>query len=257
MEILGIDIGGSGIKGAIVDTKTGELLTERHRIPTPEDRKPEDVANTVKAIVDHFNWKGKVGCGLPTAIHHGKALYKSNLHKSWVGVQVDELFEKATGLDFTVVNDADAAAMAAMHFGVGKGEMGFVLMITVGTGIGAGAFYNGHLIPNFELGHIPYKKYTKIEDWAADSARKRDGLSMKAWAKRFDKYLKIVERILVPDLFIIGGGVSKKFDSFKDFLNVKTPVVAAAYQNNAGIVGAALGVVEEKYHQKKISEATA
>ena len=126
MEILGIDIGGSGIKGAIVDTKTGELLTERHRIPTPEGRKPGDVATTVKAIVDHFNWKGKVGCGLPTAIHHGKALYKSNLHKSWVGVQVDELFEEATGLDFTVVNDADAAAMAAMHFGVGKGEMGFV-----------------------------------------------------------------------------------------------------------------------------------
>lgn len=255
MKILGIDIGGSGIKGAVVDTETGELITEKYRIPTPEGRKPEAIAATVKALVEHFNWKGKVGCGLPTVVHHGKALFHSNLHKSWQGIHVDELFAEHTGLNFTVVNDADAAAMASMHFGAGKGEMGFVLMITIGTGLGSGAFYNGHLIPNFELGHLPYKKFSKIEDWAADSARKRDQLSIKNWAKRFNKFLKIIERILIPDLIIIGGGASKKFDQFKDLITIDTPVIAATYQNNAGIVGAALGVVEEKYHQKKILEA--
>ncbi len=256
MEILGIDIGGSGIKGAIVDTETGALLTEKHRIPTPEGRKPKDIAKTVQKIVRHFNWTDKVGCGLPTVVHHGKALYSSNLHKSWQGIQVDELFEQKTGLDFTVVNDADAAAMATMHFGAGKNQMGFVLMLTIGTGLGSGAFYNGHLIPNFELGHLPYKKFTKIEDWAADSARKRDGLSLEEWAKRFNKFLKIIERLLIPDLIILGGGASKKFDRFKDLITIATPVIPATYQNDAGIVGAALGVVEEKYHQKKIKEAT-
>ncbi len=255
MKILGIDIGGSGIKGAIVDTSSGELLSEKHRIPTPEGRKPEDIADTVQELVSHFNWNGKVGCGLPTVIHHGKAIQNSNLDKSWKGLQVDELFSKKTGLPFTVINDADAAGIASIHFGAGKGEMGFVLMITIGTGIGSGAFYNGHLIPNFELGSFPYKKFEQIEHWAADSARKRDEISLEQWAKRFNKFLKIIERMLTPDLIILGGGVSKKFERFKDFITITTPVVPATYQNNAGIVGAALGVVEEKYHQKKIEEA--
>ena len=245
MEILGIDIGGSGIKGAVVNIETGELTTEKHRIPTPKGAKPEDIANEVAQMIEHFNWKGKVGCGFPTVIHHGKALYNSNLHKSWKGIQVDQFFNERTGLDFTVVNDADAAGMAAMHFGIGKGKMGLVLMITIGTGLGAGAFYNGHLIPNFELGSFPFKKYEQIEHWAADSARKRDNISLERWAKRFNKFLKIIERMLTPDFIIIGGGASKKFDQFKNIITINTPVVPATYQNNAGIVGAALTVIEE------------
>lgn len=255
MEILGIDIGGSGMKGAIVDTATGELSTEKHRIPTPKGAKPDDMAAVIAAMVTHFNWKGEVGIGFPTVIHHGKALYHSNLHKSWQGIQIDDFFKEKTGLNFTIINDADAAGMASMHFGAGKGEMGFVLMITIGTGLGSGAFYNGHLIPNFELGHLPYKKFKKIESWAADSSRKRDGITLEEWAKRFNKFLKIVERMLTPDLIILGGGASKKFHKFQHLITIDTRVIPATYQNNAGIVGAALGVVEEQYHQKKVNEA--
>lgn len=245
MEILGIDIGGSGIKGAIVNVKTGELVSEKHRIPTPKNAKPKEVAAIVNQIVNHFNWKGIVGCGFPTVIHHGKALQYGNLHKSWKGTQVDELFSQETNLEFTVINDADAAGIAAMNFGIGKDKKGFVLMITVGTGIGSGAFYNGHLIPNFELGSFPYKKYEKIELWTADSARKRENLSLKEWAKRFNKYLKMVEKMVTPDLIILGGGISKKFKEFENEITIKTPVLASKHQNNAGIIGAALGAIEE------------
>lgn len=256
MEILGIDVGGSGIKGAIVDTETGTLVSEKHRIPTPKGAKPDDVADEILEMVRHFNWKGRVGCGFPAVILHGVAGSSGNIHKSWVGTNVEELFESRTGLNFTLINDADAAGIATMHFGAGKGNAGFVLMITIGTGLGSGAFYNGHLIPNFELGTIPYKKYKWIEHYAADSARKRDGLSYEEWGIRFNKFLKIVSKMLNPDLIILGGGASKKFDRFKDLITINVPVIPATYQNDAGIVGAALGVVEEKYHQKKVKEAT-
>ena len=255
MEILGIDVGGSGIKGAIVNTETGELISEKHRIPTPKGAEPEAVADVILKMVQHFDWKGKVGCGFPAVISHGVARSAGNIDNSWIGTNAQELFEKRTGLDFTLLNDADAAAIATMHFGAGKGNMGLVLMITIGTGLGSGAFYNGHLIPNFELGTLPYKKFKKIENWAADSARKRDGLSHEEWAKCFNKFLKIIVPLLNPELIILGGGASKKFDRFKHMITVDVPVIPATFQNNAGIVGAALGVVEEKYHQKKIEEA--
>lgn len=240
MEILGIDVGGTGIKGAIVNVKTGELVTERHRIPTPEGAKPADVAEVIGQMVTHFNWKGKVGCGFPAIIAAGQAKTASNIDKSWIDVQVDELFSKKTGLDFYIANDADVAGLAEMHFGAGKGKKGMVVMLTIGTGLGSGVFFNGELVPNVELGTVPYKSYKKIESYAADSARKRDELSYSNWGKRFDKFLKITNNVFSPDLIILGGGASKKMHKFEHQISVKVPVVPAKFENNAGIVGAAL-----------------
>ncbi len=239
MEILGIDIGGSGIKGALVDLEKGELTTERYRIPTPKSRKPDEMAEVVKQIVEYFDYKGEVGCGFPTVIKKGICRSSGNLHKSWDHLNAEELFEKATGREFTVINDADAAGYATMNYGTGKGEDGFVVMITIGTGLGSGAFFNGELIPNFELGQIPYKKYKKIESWAAASAKEREGLNYKQWGKRFNKFLKYVELIVSPDLVILGGGTSKDWDEYKDYIKVEMPVIPAELQNHAGIIGAA------------------
>ena len=183
MNILGIDIGGSGIKGALVNAETGEMLTERHRIPTPKSRKPQEMAEVVAQIVKHFDYQGPVGCGFPSIVKNGVCLSPGNLHKSWVGVNVDELFTEASGQEFTVLNDADAAGYASMNYGVGKGKMGLVVMVTIGTGLGSGAFFNGILIPNFELGQIPYKEHKKIEHWAAASAKERENLSFEKWGK--------------------------------------------------------------------------
>ena len=243
MEVLGIDVGGSGMKGGIVNTKTGEMISERHRIPTPESRKPEDMANVIAEIVKHFNYNGKVGCGFPTVIKKGVCKSPGNLDPSWLGVNIEELFEEKTGLDFTVVNDADIAGYASMEYGVGKGVPGLVVMITIGTGLGSGAFYDGKLIPNFELGQIPYKKYKKIELWAAASAKEREGLSYKKWGKRFNKFLKYVDLIVAPDLILLGGGTSKDFDEFKKYITIETPVIPAELQNHAGIIGAAAAAI--------------
>lgn len=243
MKVLGIDVGGTGIKGAIVDTESGELITERHRIATPKPATPQAVAETVKKLVEHFNWQGKVGCGFPTPLSHGRCQLSSNLDKSWTNVQVDELFKKEAGIDFTVINDADAAALAEMNFGAGKGKQGLVAVITLGTGIGSGLFFNGNLIPNTELGHTSYKG-EDFEKYAADSARKRDDLSYKKWGKRLDKYFKHVQLILSPDLFIIGGGASKKLDKFKDEIEIETPIIPAENKNEAGIIGAAMAAIQ-------------
>ncbi|WP_373517081.1 polyphosphate--glucose phosphotransferase [Pricia sp.] len=243
MEVLGIDVGGSGMKGGIVNTETGEMISERHRIPTPESRKPEEMAEVIAEIVKHFDYKGKVGCGFPTVIKKGVCKSPGNLDESWLGVNIEELFEEKTGLDFTVVNDADIAGYASMEYGVGKGVEGLVVMITIGTGLGSGAFYNGKLIPNFELGQIPYKKYKKIELWAAASAKEREGLSYKKWGKRFNKFLKYVDLIIAPDLILLGGGTSKDFDEFKKYITIETPVIPAELENHAGIIGAAAAAV--------------
>ena len=240
MEILGIDVGGTGIKGAIVNIETGTLTSDKHRIPTPKGAKPKDVADEVAELVKHFNWKGKVGCGFPAIISHGTALSSGNIDVSWRGLNVEKLFNEQTGLNFHVANDADVAGLAEMTYGAGKGKKGLVLMITIGTGLGSGAFFDGKLIPNLELGTLPYKKYKHIEHWAADSVRKRDGLSYKDWGKRFNKFLKIVELLTSPDLIILGGGASKKMHQFEKELTIKVPVISAQFQNNAGIIGAAL-----------------
>lgn len=239
MEVLGIDVGGSGIKGAMIHMETGEMRSPRFRIPTPSSRTPEDMAAVVAQIVEHFNYKGPVGCGFPSVIKNGVCKSKGNLHKSWVGQNVEELFSKATGNDFTVINDADAAGYAAMNYGIGRDLKGFVVMITIGTGLGSGAFLDGRLIPNFELGQIPYKDYKKIESWAAASAKEREGLSYKKWGKRFNKFLQLVELLVAPDTIILGGGTSKDWDEFKDCITIETPVIPAGLQNYAGIIGAA------------------
>ncbi|MBU2903634.1 MULTISPECIES: polyphosphate--glucose phosphotransferase [Arenibacter] len=246
MEILGIDVGGSGIKGALVNMETGEMISERFRIPTPKSRKPKPMAEVVAKIVKHFDYSGPIGCGFPTVIKNGICKTPGNLHKRWAGVNVNELFSEATGLPVTVVNDADAAGYASMNFGVGRGKEGLVLMITIGTGLGSGAFYNGELIPNFELGQIPYKKYDKIELWAAASAKEREELSYKKWGKRFNVFLELVELIVSPDLIILGGGTSKDWDEFKDYITIETPVIPAELQNHAGIIGAAAAAYNKK-----------
>lgn len=242
MEVLGIDIGGSGIKGALVNLETGELTTERFRIATPPNREPEEMALVVAQIVKHFNYSGKVGCGIPTIVKNGVCLAHGNLSEKWVGVNAEALFKKHTNLDFHIINDADAAASAIMHYGVGKGKQGFVLTITIGTGLGSGAYFNGQLLQNFELGQIPYKKYDKIELYASSAAKEEAGLSYKKWAGRFNKFLKLVNLIVSPDLIILGGGISKYWDKFEKYLECEVPVIGAELQNHAGIIGAAAEV---------------
>ena len=240
MIVLGIDIGGSGIKGALVNTKTGEMLTERYRIPTPPKRRPEEMAQTVAEIVTHFNYSGPIGIGFPSVVKKGICKSKGNLHKSWVGVNVVALFEKHTHCKVVVNNDADAAACAEMAFGAGKDKDGFVMMVTIGTGLGSGAFLNGQLIPNFELGQIPYKKYEKIELWASGAAKENEMLSFKKWTKRFNVFLKYIELICAPDLIIVGGGTSKDWERFCELIDIETPIIPAQFLNNAGIIGAAV-----------------
>lgn len=238
MQILGIDIGGTGIKGAPVDLLKEDYLADRHRIPTPQPATPAAVAQCVKELVNHFNWTGPIGFGFPTVIVNGQARAYGNMDPSWLGVQIDALFEEKTGLPCTVINDADAAALAEMNFGAGKGLKGMVAVITVGTGLGSGLFYNGELLPNFELGRIPWGK-KPIEQFAANSVRKKKNLSYEEWGKRFDFFLTQVELICTPDHYIIGGGISKKMDEFKHTLTTKIPVVAAQTKNHAGLIGAA------------------
>ncbi len=245
MVVLGIDIGGSGMKGALVNSLTGEMLTKRHRIPTPPSRKPQEMAEVVAELVKHFDHKGPIGVGFPTVIKHGICKSPGNLHKKWLGVNVMELFTEAAGLPVTVINDADAAGYATMNYGIGMGKMGLVIMITIGTGLGSGAFLDGELIPNFELGQIPYKKYKKIELWAAASAKEREGLSFTKWGKRFNTFLELVDLIISPDLIILGGGTSKNFDEFKHCITIETPVIPAELRNEAGIIGAAAAAMHQ------------
>jgi polyphosphate glucokinase len=239
MQILGIDIGGTGIKGAVVDTEKGELVTERYRLLTPESGKPRPIARTVKEIVEHFEWQGPIGCGFPAAVRQGIVLTAANIHKSWIGVNVEALFSEATGCPVKVANDADVAGLAEMAFGAGKDHPGVVLLVTIGTGLGTVLFTNGQLLPNAELGHIEIDGLD-AELRASDAARKREGLSWKKWGKRFSRYLSRLEALLWPDLIILGGGAVKNFADFAPTLRVQTPVVVAGFLNEAGIVGAAL-----------------
>lgn len=239
MEVLGIDIGGSGIKGAPVNTGTGVLLAERFRLPTPEAAKPEQVASTVSNLVHHFSWSGPLGCGFPAAIRSGVALTAANIHKKWIGTDVASLFAQATGCPVFVLNDADAAGLAEVTFGAGRGRQGVVVVVTIGTGLGTALFTDGQLVPNTELGHLEVD-CQEAELIASDAARKRDNLSWKKWAQRFDVYLRRIESLFWPDLIILGGGSSKKFERFASYLTVRTEVVPAQFLNDAGIVGAAL-----------------
>ncbi len=240
MEALGIDIGGTGIKAAPVNTLTGQLLAERVRMDTPKSGKPADIAAIVQKLIQHFQWKGAVGCGFPAVVISGVAKTHGNLHKSWQDINVRELFEKKSNCSFTILNDADAAGLAIMEFGVGKGLRGKVLVVTIGTGIGSALFLDGHLISNTEFGRINSFKGEVIEQYASRSAMDREYLSQKKWAKRFDYYLHHIDSILSPDHIILGGGMSKKFDKFEKYLTVEVPVIGAQLQNDAGVIGSAL-----------------
>ena len=244
MEVLGIDIGGSGIKGAPVNIKKGELLAPRYQIPTPQPSKPKAVAKVVGEIAKHFNWTGPVGAGFPAVIQHGVARTAANIHKSWINTDAATLFSEETGCPVTVVNDADAAGMAEMSFGAGKGRDGVVLLVTIGTGLGTSVFIDGHLLPNTEFGHIEID-CDDAELLASDAVRKENDLSWKKWASQFDTYLLRMEALIWPDLIILGGGVSKKHKKFIPRLTVQAEVVPAETLNEAGIIGAALAAIKK------------
>lgn len=238
MEILGIDIGGSGIKGAIVDTNKGDFITERHRIETPKPATNEAVADTIAKIVAHFNYSGPLGVGFPGIIRNGMAFSAANMHKSWINTHVEKLVSEHSKCDAFVLNDADAAGLAELHFGAGKNYHGIALMLTIGTGIGSALLNNGRLQPSTELGHLEFKGDI-AEKYCSDAAREKYDLSWPEWGKRFNKYLLHLERLFSPDLFILGGGASKKFDKYKDQFTIKADIIPAKLRNKAGIIGAA------------------
>ena len=239
MNILGIDIGGTGIKGAPVNTQTGELLAERYRLLTPQPSTPETVAETVGEISRFFEWHGPIGIGFPAIVRNGITLSAANVDDQWIGTDAKTLFEKTTANSVRVVNDADAAGMAEMRFGAGADREGVVLIVTIGTGLGTALFVNGQLVPNTEFGHIEIGgKDAELK--ASEAARIREDLSWKKWAKRFNRYLQTLEKLLSPDVIILGGGASKEADKFIHRLELKADLMIAAMLNEAGIVGAAL-----------------
>jgi polyphosphate glucokinase len=244
--VLGIDIGGSGIKGALVDVTKGELLSERHRIPTPQPATPEAVAETVAKLVKYFDYSGQIGCTFPAIVQHGVVHSAANVDKSWIGQDADALFSAATHCDVHMLNDADAAGVAEMAFGAGRDNLGVVFMLTFGTGIGSAVFTEGILLPNTELGHIELDG-REAEPWASAKARKEQKLGWKKWSKRVSAYLTYLSALFSPDLFIIGGGVSKKADKFFPYIQSPTPFVAAELRNEAGIVGAAYTIAHLKH----------
>jgi polyphosphate glucokinase len=236
---FGIDIGGSGIKGAPVDLAGGGLAAERHRIPTPQPSTPEAVAGTVRQVVDHFGWTGPLGCTFPAVVTHGVTRTAANVDPGWVGADAEALLRAATGQDVLVVNDADAAGYAELRFGAAKDRQGVVLVCTLGTGIGSALVCDGRLVPNTELGHLELDGHD-AETRASDAARERDDLSWDKWAKRLQRYFRHVEDLFWPDLIVVGGGVSKKAERFLPLLDLRTEIVPAALRNEAGIVGAAV-----------------
>ena len=244
MNILGIDVGGSGIKGAPVDSETGQLLAERIRIKTPKNGEPEPIAEVVKQIAQSFNWSGPIGIGFPAPIKSGVAMMAANISEKWVGTNADALFTKVTGCECTLINDADAAGLAEMTFGAGRGQPGTVIMVTLGTGIGTAIFHRGHLLPNTEFGHVEVKG-EDAEFRASDAARQREELSWKKYAKRLTRYFNELEKLFWPDLFIIGGGISKESEKYLPLLTIDTPIITAQMLNQAGIVGAALGALKQ------------
>lgn len=240
MHVLGIDIGGSGIKGAPVDTATGELVGERHRIPTPQPPKPDEVAEVVGQVVTHFDWTGRIGVTFPGVVAHGVIGTAANMEPDWVGTDAHALFTRVTGRPVSVLNDADAAGVAEMRFGAGRGVRGVVVLLTFGTGIGSALFVDGTLVPNTEFGHLEIDGHD-AERRASASARERHDESWSHWARHVDKYLRHLTALLSPDLVIVGGGVSKKADKFLPQLtDLRTEIVPATLLNEAGIVGAAL-----------------
>jgi polyphosphate glucokinase len=242
MQIFGVDIGGSGIKGAPVDLDRGDLAQERFKVLTPHPSTPDSVADGVREVVEHFGWRGPVGLTFPGVVTDGATIRTAaNVDKSWVDTDARALFsERLGGLPVTVVNDGDAAGVAEMHFGAGKDRRGVVILLTFGTGIGSALFVDGVLVPNSELGHLELHGQD-AEKRASSKAKDDEELTWEHWAHRVQKYLAHVEMLFTPDLFIIGGGVSRKAHKFLPFIEgIQAGIVPAQLQNNAGIVGAAM-----------------
>ncbi|MER6214801.1 polyphosphate--glucose phosphotransferase [Streptomyces sp. NPDC001674] len=241
MQIFGVDIGGTGIKGAPVDLERGEPAHERHKVLTPHPATPEGVAGGVVEVVKHFDWDGPIGVTFPGVVTHGVTRTAANVDKAWIGLDAAALLsDRLGGRPVTVLNDADAAGVAEMTYGAGRGVPGTVLLLTLGTGIGSALFRDGRLVPNTELGHLELKGHD-AETRASVKAKEDGDLSWERWAHRLDKYLAHVEMLFSPDLLILGGGVSRKPEKFVPLLtNIRARIVPAKLQNNAGIVGAAM-----------------
>jgi polyphosphate glucokinase len=239
---FGVDIGGTGVKGAVVDVTTGHLLTDRVRVLTPHPATPESVVPVVVDLVRGADYTGPVGCAFPAVIKDGAAATAANIDPSWIGTSVESAVSgQLGGAQVTVINDADAAGLAEMRFGAGRDVDGVVVMLTVGTGIGSAVFIDGRLVPNTELGHLEVDGHD-AERRASETAREEHDLSHKQWAKRFNRYLEVLEALLWPDLVIIGGGVSKAPDKIMPLLESRAKIVPATLANAAGIIGAALAV---------------
>lgn len=243
---LGIDIGGSGIKAGLVDLETGSLIADRIKIDTPQPSTPDAVAECLRELMSGLDWKGeKIGCGFPAIIQDGIALTAANIHKDWIGVNVEELLQSYTGHKYYVINDADAAGIAERMFGRIKNVKGTVLMLTLGTGIGSALFYDGILIPNTELGHTIYKG-SIAEDWVSNRARKDRALEYDAWAIELAEFLDYLILLFSPRMIVLGGGISFRFNEFSHhFSHLRCPVVSASAYNDAGIIGAAVAAFPE------------
>jgi polyphosphate glucokinase len=239
MKALGIDIGGSGIKGAVVDVATGRLLTPRLRADTPEPARPASVARAVAHLAKRFAWKGPIGIGFPGIVRRHVAVIAANLHPTWSGVDLARLFGRATKCPVHVLNDADAAGLGEVAFGAGRRHDGTIIVLTFGTGIGSALIRDGVLIPNLEFGHLKFK-HTIAEKYASAAVRKNEDLSWREWGQRVNELLHHVQLMISPELFILGGGVSAKFERFAPCLDVSVKVVPARLLNDAGIVGSAL-----------------
>jgi polyphosphate glucokinase len=240
LEVLGIDIGGSGIKGALVDTLSGNLLTDRNRIPTPEGADPKDVVKALEQLVKFFGYHGPVGCGFPAVIQHGVARTAANISDKWIGINVDKLFSDALCQPVFTLNDADAAGWAEMRFGVGQEyRNGVVILLTIGTGIGSAIFSDGVLVPNTEFGHLKIKGM-EAEHRASDAVRQSKELSWRKWAHELNDFLLVMEGLFSPDVFIVGGGVSKKWEKIAPYLTTRGKIMPAQLLNQAGIIGGAI-----------------
>ena len=240
-KAIGIDIGGTGIKGALVDVKKGSLISDRIRVETPEGGRPDDIARVVAELVTSLpGIKNGIPVGIcfPAVVRHGKTMSAANVSSEWIGLDAVALFEKALGRKVHVLNDADAAGLAEMRFGAGRAERGVVIMTTLGTGIGSAIFFDQKLVPNAELGHLEIDG-VDYETKAAFSAKERENLSWEEWAKRLQKYYSTLQRLFSPDLIIVGGGVSKEHKNFLPLLDIDCEIVPAEMRNNAGILGAA------------------
>ncbi|EID15565.1 polyphosphate--glucose phosphotransferase [Mycolicibacterium phlei] len=241
---FGVDVGGSGIKGGIVDLDTGKLIGERFKLPTPQPATPDAVAATIAEVVAHFGWTGPLGVTYPGVVTDGIVRTAANVDKAWIGTNAAEVYTAALGgQPVTVLNDADAAGLAEQRFGAGRDVSGVVVLLTFGTGIGSAVIHHGLLLPNTEFGHIEVEG-KEAEHRAASSVKEREDWSYKRWTVEVTKVLVAIENAIWPDLFIAGGGISRKADKWIPLLENRTPVVPAALQNTAGIVGAAMAASE-------------